>query len=335
MALDASDEIYVLKLRNEWADRDECLRPAMWNGCWEIASQVGHACGDRAGPDHRGGSSQEIPITPTSPVGSRSSIWTRDSDHDWRSELSLWTQRHAAESRRNQSVTAIRESGRRPRSLRRDPDSLRACQRARARIRSSGSASEETSMMPDSSVQRFRGSAAARRRLEAVWQYWKHTLGAVHVETPDQSLNVLTNGWLLYQTLALPSVGAERILSIGRRLRVPRSTARFDGADPRRAASCARAPSSVPRPQFQEGDVQHWWHPPSGRACARTVPTITSGCPWQHAAMSLSTEIAGSWMNRSTLSKAARSIQEEDSYYDLPGRSEQRPVCTNTVCAPF
>ena len=51
-------------------------------------------------------------------------------------------------------------------------------------------------------MHRFRGSAAARGALEAVWQYWKHTLGAVQVETPDPSLNVLTNGWLLYQTLA-------------------------------------------------------------------------------------------------------------------------------------
>ncbi|HXK36701.1 MAG TPA: cyclic beta 1-2 glucan synthetase, partial [Candidatus Paceibacterota bacterium] len=51
-------------------------------------------------------------------------------------------------------------------------------------------------------VRRFRGSAAARDVLKTVWQYWNHTLGAVNVETPDQSVNVLTNGWLLYQTIA-------------------------------------------------------------------------------------------------------------------------------------
>src|SRR5208283_2084996 len=51
-------------------------------------------------------------------------------------------------------------------------------------------------------VQQFRGASAARSVLEALWQYWNHTLGAVQVETPDPSLNVLTNGWLLYQTLA-------------------------------------------------------------------------------------------------------------------------------------
>ena len=43
-------------------------------------------------------------------------------------------------------------------------------------------------------VQRFRGSAAARRALEEVWQYWNQTLGAVHVETPDSSINFLING---------------------------------------------------------------------------------------------------------------------------------------------
>ena len=49
---------------------------------------------------------------------------------------------------------------------------------------------------------RVRGAAAARRSLEAVWQYWSHTLGAVNVETPDAALNTLANGWLLYQTMA-------------------------------------------------------------------------------------------------------------------------------------
>ena len=51
-------------------------------------------------------------------------------------------------------------------------------------------------------ISRFRGPTAAREVLEAVWQHWNHTLGALQVETPDSSLDVLTNGWLLYQTLS-------------------------------------------------------------------------------------------------------------------------------------
>ena len=46
------------------------------------------------------------------------------------------------------------------------------------------------------------GLAAARAALDATRAHWKRTLGAVQVETPDASLNVLANGWLLYQTLA-------------------------------------------------------------------------------------------------------------------------------------
>ena len=62
-------------------------------------------------------------------------------------------------------------------------------------------------------IQRFRGSTAARRALEAVWHYWNHTLGAVNVETPDPSVNFLANGWLLYQTLACRIWGAAAITS--------------------------------------------------------------------------------------------------------------------------
>ena len=94
-------------------------------------------------------------------------------------------------------------------------------------------------------VRRFRGSAAARSALEMVWQYWKHTLGAVHVETPDQSSQRTDQRLALVPNAGVPSVGAERILSIGGRLRFPRSTSRFDGAHPQRAAACAQATTDV------------------------------------------------------------------------------------------
>ena len=38
--------------------------------------------------------------------------------------------------------------------------------------------------------------------LTRVKEFWKKTLSAVRVETPDPSINFLFNGWLNYQTIA-------------------------------------------------------------------------------------------------------------------------------------
>ena len=50
-------------------------------------------------------------------------------------------------------------------------------------------------------AKRTRGTDAAHDALDAVRIYWLRTLGTIQVETPEPGVDVLANGWLLYQTI--------------------------------------------------------------------------------------------------------------------------------------
>ncbi len=95
--------------------------------------------------------------------------------------------------------------------------------------------------------------------------HWDSLLGAVEVQCPDPAFNVMINRWLLYQSMAsriLARAGFYQASgAIGYRDQLQDVMA-FLHNDPARARShildCAAH-------QFEEGDVLHWWHPPSDR----------------------------------------------------------------------
>jgi len=113
-------------------------------------------------------------------------------------------------------------------------------------------------------VRQFR-AADLEAELAEVRRFWDDTLGALEVKTPDRSLDLMLNRWLLYQTLSCrvwarsacyQSSGAygfrDQLQDV-----MALCVARRDIARRHMRLAASR--------QFEEGDVQHWWHEPSGR----------------------------------------------------------------------
>ncbi len=119
-------------------------------------------------------------------------------------------------------------------------------------------------------IERYR-TADLHAALKGVTDFWERTLGVIQVETPDRAMNLLVNGWLLYQALSCRVWG---------RTAFYQSSGAYGYRDQLQdvMALCVCAPAiarghilRAAGRQFIAGDVQHWWLPTSGQGIQTRV----------------------------------------------------------------
>ncbi|WP_216849841.1 GH36-type glycosyl hydrolase domain-containing protein [Acidisoma sp. L85] len=159
--------------------------------------------------------------------------------------------------------------------------------------------------------------------LAAAIGYWDDALGKIEIKTPDRSMDIMTNGWLLYQTLACRvwarsafyqasgAYGFRDQLQDGMALAVSRPALTREHL----LRAAAR--------QFVEGDVQHWWLPHSGQG-VRT--RISDDRAWLAYAvghyLSVTAEFAVLDEPVAFLEGQALRADEHDAFF-LPAASDQ------------
>jgi cyclic beta-1,2-glucan synthetase len=173
-----------------------------------------------------------------------------------------------------------------------------------------------------STVRTFKGLEKAHDVLDKVKGFWEHKINSIQVETPDQAVNLLANGWLTYQVLSSRLWGRSGYYQSGGAYGFRdqlQDTLSLMHVEPllvrQQIMLCASR-------QYKEGDVQHWWHPPVGRGVRTRCSDDYLWLPFITARYVTHTGDIAALEELAPFLEGRLLNPDEETYYELPGHSE-------------
>ncbi len=109
-------------------------------------------------------------------------------------------------------------------------------------------------------INKFNSNDIIEKELEGVKEIWKKKLGTLKVKTKDKTLDVILNGWYLYQSLASRLTARAGFYQVGGAFGYRdqlQDATNIAFIDEKRAKEQILINA---KHQFKEGDVLHWWH---------------------------------------------------------------------------
>lgn len=181
-------------------------------------------------------------------------------------------------------------------------------------------------------INKYRDVEVLESSLTEIRDFWEHKLNRVKVQTPLAELDLLANGWLQYQNIACRMWARSGFYQSGGAFGF-RDQLQDSGAaiylDPELTRDQILLHAAH---QFVEGDVLHWWHPPTDRGIRSR---ITDDLLWLPYITALYTRRTGDWSILKEpvgFLKARELNQDEDEAYLLPEDSGEEATLYEHCC---
>jgi len=111
----------------------------------------------------------------------------------------------------------------------------------------------------------YKDIGKAREALSEVKRFWRDLLQTIQVNTPDPSMNIMLNGWLVYQAVSCRMWARTAFYQAGGAFGFRDQLQDSLSIMAIRPELARNQIIKHAQHQFLQGDVLHWWHEPAGK----------------------------------------------------------------------